>query len=156
MKLKEATIQQIASTPAVEASFVQLCKSFYVEDSAEFLIAVVKYKARPSTDQLFNIYNLYVKADAPDRANIEANIFGPVDNYVKTRRLQLLPTSQAFSSYDRPLPERPSVFDTMFLEVLRMLNQNLATSTGGGRNFGQSMATFLKSVGLAKSAGLEE
>jgi len=86
MKLTEATIQQIASSPGVDASFVQLCRSFYAEDSVEFLLAVVKYKARPTTDQLFNIYNLYVKTDAPDRVNVEANIFAPVETYIKTRR----------------------------------------------------------------------
>ena len=141
MEFTEAMIDKMASDPALSAQFVAACKPRFCEDSAEFLLAVAKYKRSPTTAQLLAIYNLHIKAGSPDQVNLPIWMFNEIETYVKTRKVQSLPTSQAFSTHDRPLPERPSLFNKSFEEILkRVLNDNLRND--------QSMDAFAKRVGL--------
>ena len=141
MDFTEPMIDRIAGDPALTIQFVAACKPRFCDDSAEFLLAAAKYKRAPTTEQLLTIYNLHIKEGAPDQVNLPRHMSIEIENYVKSRKLQMLPTSQAFSTYQRPMPKRPSLFNNSFNEVLnRVLNDNVRNDKG--------MEAFAKRVGL--------
>ncbi len=124
--------------------FVALCKDFYVDEGAQFLLAVIRFEKNPTMDTAASIYYLHIKEGSPAQVNLTGPEFAEIKQYMESWGAK----QKAFANQGVNLhvgPANSKLFDSAFKTILALLDRK----TDSEQKFNQRVAEFLATYHVA-------